>query len=341
MLESVSKPNLFIGSSKESIEIARAVNTQLSHYAQVTPWYAGAFPANEYTMESIEKQLDISDFAVFIFAPDDIIQHRGQLYFATRDNTLFEMGLFWGKLGRKRVFCILPEYIEPIVNKEELVQQYRLLSDLQGLTPLHYEHRTDSNWTAAVDIACGEISKYIQRSGKYINLQSELEHQKLQLQQKQKILHFLLIMNQESLQEEKREKFDDMCSALKVSFSIPLEYYVTGTAFWQAQDEGIKQIGGDVGQGFFYPYHVNEHKQAEEPRIAVVDAYKQQKWSYLKKSNRVAPTYMLCYPIGTQYVLTIHITGQISLKEQELWDILDANEELLDTIHYLIGGEWE
>lgn len=341
MSEFVVKPNLFVGSSKESIEIARAMNTQLSHYAQVTPWYAGAFPANEYTMESIEKQLAVSDFAVFIFAADDIINHRGQTYFVTRDNTLFEMGLFWGKLGRKRVFCILPAYSEPVENGDELVEQYRLLSDLQGLTLLQYEHRTDYNWAAAVDTACGEIGRYIKEMGKFLDPKLEMELQKLQLQQKQKILHFLLIMNQENLQDEKQDKFDDMCSALKVSFSIPSSYYVIGTSFWQAIEEGVRQVGGDVGRGFFYPYHVNEHKQVGEPRIAVVDAYQRQQWSYLKKKNRVAPTYMLCYPIGTQHVLTIHISGQFILKEQELWNILSANEELLDTIHYLIGGEWE
>ncbi|MEH7454793.1 TIR domain-containing protein [Gottfriedia acidiceleris] len=62
----------------------------------------------EYTMDDLEKQLDTNDFAVFIFTPDDIIEVRNEKYLATRDNTMFEMGLFWGRLKRGRVFYIMP-----------------------------------------------------------------------------------------------------------------------------------------------------------------------------------------------------------------------------------------
>ena len=136
------KPNAFIGSSRESMDLANAIHSQISHFAQVTPWYADAFVGNEYTMESLENQLDLNDFGVFVFAPDDVALHRGQYVFITRDNTLFEMGLFWGKLRRKRVFAIVPQEVRERddIIKGEKVKDFHLLSDLQGLTLLKYSH---------------------------------------------------------------------------------------------------------------------------------------------------------------------------------------------------------
>jgi hypothetical protein len=61
------KPNVFIGCSREAIPYARAVSSHLEYYAQVNPWYAGVFNANEYTMEALERELAANDFAIFIF----------------------------------------------------------------------------------------------------------------------------------------------------------------------------------------------------------------------------------------------------------------------------------
>lgn len=105
------RPRLFIGSSRESIRYARAIHEQLKRTAEVHPWYAAAFRPNEYTMEALERNLDISDFAVFVFSPDDVARIRGKYYYVTRDNTQFEMGLFWSRLRRGRVFCLLPDQV--------------------------------------------------------------------------------------------------------------------------------------------------------------------------------------------------------------------------------------
>jgi hypothetical protein len=50
-----------------------------------------------------------SDFGVFVFSPDDLVRLREQEFTAVRDNVLFEFGLFSSKLGRKRVFMLLPD----------------------------------------------------------------------------------------------------------------------------------------------------------------------------------------------------------------------------------------
>ncbi|GAA0337569.1 hypothetical protein GCM10008967_29790 [Bacillus carboniphilus] len=149
------KPKLFIGSARESIEYVDAIHEQLHYVAEVTPWSAGTFAALEYTMESLERQLDMNDFAVFVFSPDDVVNTRGNITFKTRDNTIFEMGLFWGRLRRGRVFYIIPD----LIPNQEGVEGYRLPSDLDGLTVLKYEIRTDQNFEAAVNRACRAIKQ--------------------------------------------------------------------------------------------------------------------------------------------------------------------------------------
>ena len=44
--------------------------------------------------------LDQFDFAVMILSPDDMTESRDQSYASPRDNVLFELGLFMGRLGR-------------------------------------------------------------------------------------------------------------------------------------------------------------------------------------------------------------------------------------------------
>ncbi|MDF2923799.1 MAG: nucleotide-binding protein [Paenibacillaceae bacterium] len=129
----MTKPNVFIGSSREAMNLANAIHSQISYYAQVTPWYSGVFEDNNYTMESLERQLDKSDFGIFVFAPDDIALYRDKFVFITRDNTLFEMGLFWGRLRRQRVFAIVPQEVKERDDliKNEKVRDFHLLTDLQ------------------------------------------------------------------------------------------------------------------------------------------------------------------------------------------------------------------
>ncbi len=40
---------------------------------------------------------------------DDVVNFRGENRPAVRDNVLFELGLAMGRLGRERVFYMLPE----------------------------------------------------------------------------------------------------------------------------------------------------------------------------------------------------------------------------------------
>lgn len=150
-----SKPSLFIGSSSEAKPYAIAVMRELQRYAEVTPWFSNVFKVNNATMDDLETQVDHNDFAVFVFAPDDIVDFRGKTVLAPRDNTIFEMGLFWGRLRRERVFYIVPLESKRTYQGSE-VNEFHIPSDLHGLTFITYDASL-GNKDAAVVTACDSI----------------------------------------------------------------------------------------------------------------------------------------------------------------------------------------
>lgn len=340
---SISKPNLFIGSSREAIKYARAIHEQIKRTAQVTPWYGGTFGANSYTMEALERQLEYSDFGVFVFSPDDVALIRGKHVFVTRDNTLFEMGLFWGRLGRRRVFCIVPDHVEPDDQQiqDVTIKDYHLLSDLQGLTLLEYELRTDEDYKSAVDVACGHIINAIETELFFDNPAEVIEQKDAELKRKQSVLHFFWEYNRNVNVTDQSEKYHALSEAVRNSLLPPTrgDFRVTGAAFWaKSGNDGIAQIGGNVGRGRFFPFNVNESNGATQQSIYVIDVYNSGKWAFYH-DEEVAQVYVFCYPLGVNHVLSVHFTGHQTLLDEELSEVVEHNRELLRTIRHLVGGD--
>ena len=100
------KPTLFIGSSGEAMSIVDAFHLHLEDIAEVIPWKFGVFKSGESALESLVNALGRFDFAAFILSPDDLVESRGGKNASPRDNVVFELGLFIGRLGRDRVFII-------------------------------------------------------------------------------------------------------------------------------------------------------------------------------------------------------------------------------------------
>src|SRR5215213_4584107 len=148
------KPNLFIGSSSEKRLYALALQDQLQPSADVTVWNQGFFDLNESYLDSLIHGLKESDFGVFVFAPDDILKLRDETLASVRDNVLFEFGLFMGKLGKERVFFVMP--------KDQ--GKLRLPSDLLGLSTVTFDTNRD-NVQAALGPACFKIIQAIDRLG--------------------------------------------------------------------------------------------------------------------------------------------------------------------------------
>jgi len=151
---STLKPKIFIGSSREGVRIADAIHANLTYEAECTVWKDGVFQLSSNTLSALIAALRSADFGIFVFSPDDVTEMRGTESRTVRDNVLFELGLFIGRLGPERCFFLVPDGSSDL----------RLPSDLAGVTPGRYESdRSDGNWTAALNPACMQIKLQIDR----------------------------------------------------------------------------------------------------------------------------------------------------------------------------------
>lgn len=142
----IMKPKIFIGSSIEGLEIARKVKMELDHDFDIQIWNQGIFDNLGLSfLETLEETVKKYDFGIFIFTPDDKIESRGDVKHSARDNVIFELGLFVGRLSRKKSFIIHPR------NKE-----LKILSDFEGIIKADYDESSD-NLQAALGSACEKI----------------------------------------------------------------------------------------------------------------------------------------------------------------------------------------
>jgi predicted nucleotide-binding protein len=105
----MAEPSVFIGSSSEQLETARAIKQGLGSDVQAVVWDEADFALNESAFGALSKMAERFDFAVFVFDADDVAQIRRAEVRTVRDNVVFELGLFIGRLGRGRAFWITAE----------------------------------------------------------------------------------------------------------------------------------------------------------------------------------------------------------------------------------------
>lgn len=149
------KPSLFIGSSSEGLEVARAIEDNLHKDTEVTIWNEGVFGLNQGNLESLVGALERFDFAILVITPDDVTTSRDETKPAPRDNVMFELGLFMGRLGRNRTYALCSD-----------APNLRLPSDLAGVNLATYQHdRSDGNLQAATSPACNQIRRVIRELG--------------------------------------------------------------------------------------------------------------------------------------------------------------------------------
>src|SRR6478609_9307179 len=99
------KIRIFLSSSSEHSSIAKALEANLaSEGFEPTLWSREAHGAGQYNLEALLREAKGSDFGIFVFAPDDQLTIRSELFNVVRDNVLFELGVFIGILGRGRCF---------------------------------------------------------------------------------------------------------------------------------------------------------------------------------------------------------------------------------------------
>jgi len=130
------------------------VEVNLKDDAEVTVWCSGVFGLSHGTLQSLVAALDRFDFAILILTPDDVVSSRDVSSQAPRDNVLFELGLFMGRLGPTRTFVVCSD------------AAMKLPSDLAGVTLAHYDsRRIASEPKAAMSPACFDVRQSIRSLG--------------------------------------------------------------------------------------------------------------------------------------------------------------------------------
>jgi 8-oxo-dGTP pyrophosphatase MutT (NUDIX family) len=156
------KLRIFIASSSKGKRYANAIQDNLQPAVECVVWDQGEFKFTSSTLENLIAGIEGYDAAIFVLAPDDKLtpsdknEKIGTSKTASRDNVVFELGLFIGRLGRIRTFIVLPEQMAEL----------QLPTDLLGTVVGSFDaSRGDSNWKASLAPVCAAIQEQVGRLG--------------------------------------------------------------------------------------------------------------------------------------------------------------------------------
>jgi hypothetical protein len=146
--QNTMKPSIFVGSSGQALPVARAVQSVFARDADVTLWTQGVFPLSSLLVHQLLEATRRHDYAIFVLADDDLAIVRGEVQRITRDNVLFELGIFMATVGLERTFLMV----------SSAAPDFRLPTDLAGITVTSYDPRShNANLRGAVGASCADI----------------------------------------------------------------------------------------------------------------------------------------------------------------------------------------
>lgn len=161
------KPKVFIGSSVEGLKVAYAIQENLEHDVLCTPWNQGVFELSGNTLENLISSLDKFDFAIFVLSADDVLKIRKAEFTTVRDNVIFELGLFIGKMGKDKVFFVIPRHQENL----------HLPTDLAGITPGSYDDGVRDDLRSALGPFCNKVRRQINSFTENLNVKRPQKEQ--------------------------------------------------------------------------------------------------------------------------------------------------------------------
>jgi hypothetical protein len=161
---------VFIGSSKQYIKLAHALRMTFEHdrsQLDVRVWDVTNWKKGHDSLTSLIDFLDQFQFGVFLLTPDDtVLPNRiNPQVDAPRDNVILELGMWFGRVGRDRTWCVVPSN-----------HKVKTPSDLLGSNPITYwlpsdleieaqsEDELKSLFANAHDTIRGYIDEYQRRS---------------------------------------------------------------------------------------------------------------------------------------------------------------------------------
>lgn len=238
---------MFIGSSAEQIDAANALQVLLDHDCETTVWAYDVFEAGGVTVQSLEKRASNSDFAVFVMNADDVTVTRSAKHQTTRDNVVFELGLFVGALGHERCFMVYNRVNGPV-----------LPSDLLGVTPAKYEPHGDGNLQSAMGAAATTIRNQIRVAGLRVNLLSELQQRETEMDGLRSDRNDAQAIKDETLGKFKvlQDKFDDLKRAKTsdeiLAATLPRDEEDQFNSLVSALKSGLEDVPRFVPDGIWY-----------------------------------------------------------------------------------------
>lgn len=136
------KKRIFIGSSSEELKLAQSAKTILERDFEVTLWNdnvwdTSVFKINNNFLNDLLRASLQFDFGLLIGSTDDLVEYRGDIVLQPRDNVLFELGLFIGRLGLSK--CAF------VIDKE-----LKVLSDISGISLARYEKNDVTSFVNAI-----------------------------------------------------------------------------------------------------------------------------------------------------------------------------------------------
>jgi hypothetical protein len=147
------RPSVFIGSSEEGLGFARAIRDDLEDDVEATVWNEDFFTTGGTTIETLISAAPKFDFAILVLTPDDFVKSRNSVAWGPRDNVIFELGLFMGRLGRERTFAVYQKN-----------GRVKIPSDLAGVSFAGYRWPNKiGSYAQAVGYACNLIRTQIKR----------------------------------------------------------------------------------------------------------------------------------------------------------------------------------
>jgi len=152
----MTKPRVFVGSSLEGLAIAEIVAGHIAADFEPSLWTKGLFLPGTYPLDALENALHDSMFGIIVGTADDALTKKGVTAPTIRDNLVFELGLFFGALGRRRAILLVPRGAT-----------LTLPSDLDGLTLARYQSQTGppttKPWLDALQSATVDVTTVLHK----------------------------------------------------------------------------------------------------------------------------------------------------------------------------------
>lgn len=136
------KRRLFIGSSKEGLDIAKAlklrIENELGGWIKPEIWNEeGIFRLNANTLDTLAQKARSSEYGILVATSDDWVVSRKLLKKGIRDNVLLELGMFVGSLGLSRAFVLVESKV-------------KLPSDYNGISIPFFERKNQRSLDEAI-----------------------------------------------------------------------------------------------------------------------------------------------------------------------------------------------